>query len=385
MYISRKEKYDDTDSDTEDLLQIPSSIEINKVNLTPDSGVQLIDPTQMPVRSRYEVPLFQATSPNTEIYYPSVLIMNDSTYFIDENSFAISTIFSNFFPLVGAWVNCDISSCQQMLYAPAVQQYFVLENGQPFSLSPLEGTSASIVNTYDANDNTYRAIKTLDGQYFITMDTSMYTSATVLSTSIYPTDAIIKYTSTFQDGSLFFGQNNNSVYFKINNLVFTFQESSFGLKDYTYDTAVFLVGPNTQQFLGQLLFSSCLSTCKTNKSDNVMVPYKINRIVVRTMTNSVLAPYVFSIDAQNGLQAAYIKRTLLAIGAVPHSLYGQTDIENQLYQEKIRMKDEQEEYADAYKKGYQSGSTQRCKGVPSSRDSIFGDICSVISIGAFFL
>jgi hypothetical protein len=372
LYVYRKEKYDGTSVNP---LQLPSNININKIDLTPETGVQLIDALKMPVKSRYNVPLFQATNTSNPVDLPSTLIMNDNTYFIDEDSFSKSIIFSTFYSLVSAWVNCDMSSCQQMLYAPVLQQYLVLENGQPFSLSSLEGTRVSIVST-NVSYNTYKAVKTIDGNYFITLTPT-------------GTTTMVNYTSEFVDGSIFFGQNNNSLYFNMGNLITSLQGSSFGIQPYTYNTDVFVISPNTQ-FLSQLIYSTCIpSTCRTDDPATVMVPYKINRIVVRGTTNNSsftsVSPYVFSIDAQNGLQATYIKRILLEIGAVPYSLYGQTDIQNQLYQEKIRMKDEQDQFTDAYKKGYQKGSTERCKGVPSTSDSIFADICNVVSVGSILL
>lgn len=120
------------------------------------------------------------------------------------------------------------------------------------------------------------------------------------------------------------------------------------------------------------------------------VPYKINRIICRekTVDNTGINNYAFTIDATSGLQCAYIKKYLLGLGAVLVTAETIIDDQLSLKQELTETSEAFDEYQKGYSDGFSKGSQMVCTTQSPSDNTIsdtLGDVSTIVSVASLFL
>jgi hypothetical protein len=253
---------------------------------------------------------------------------------------------------------------------PTATGYFVWS---PFSITTDIDVATSFIT---AQQNGVTCLLADDGTFLnLILDATHSTVSTGPSTSTFQPNSTAVIT---QQGYLNVGSDANYISYLVDGDPYqgtVILLPTFGI---TPDTPITVI-PNP------------CSTCMTMYPYRP-IPYKINRIICRekTIDNTGLENYAFTIDCTSGLQNAYVKKYLLGLGAVLLTASQIVDDETSLQQEIVDANEAIAEYQKGYSDGYSKGTQNICAGIQtvSSDDtfsSVVGDVASVLSVASLFL
>ena len=265
---------------------------------------------------------------------------------------------------------------------PTGNGYIVIENNEPFSITTGIESATSFIT---AQQNGVTCLLAPDGTYLsISVDTNSGTIKSVSTSPVFLQNSTVNSLIINKQGYLTFISNTvptNYLSYMIDGDPYNSPTVLPALSS-TPDTPVTII-PNP--------CSTCISSGQTLYPYRP-IPYKINRIICRekTVDNTGLENYAFTIDCTSGLQNAYIKKYLLGLGAALVSGTQIVDDQISLQQEIIDSNEAISEYQKGYSDGYSKGTQNICAGIQTvSSDSTFstvvGDVASVLSVASVLL